>query len=835
MNNTFKNIITLTLLMNTVYSFAQNQNIMIKEVNNKPSTKETISLNSTKSFEWRLYYGVQDKNAPQSPQELLKSNFKSIQAMVPGNVEIDLEREGIIEDPMIGDNVYDLRKYEVYDWWYFREFNAPKLELGERVELAFDGIDCVADIWLNGQKIASINNMFVEHHYDITDVLEKRNKLYVHIKSTELEARNQLRNNFGVRYDQLGQASAIRKAPHMFGWDIMPRLMSAGLWKDVKLEIVPATHFSSVYWVTKDVYPDVKKANMYVDWQFDTDLLYIDDLTISFVLERNGKQIVNRQIPVTTTIARERFWGLENVDFWWPRGFGESALYDASLILKDASGKILAKNKQKIGIRTAELVLTPINTEENPGDFHFKVNGEYVFIKGTNWVPLDALHSRDIKHVDEAFSWLTDLNTNMIRMWGGNVYESDHFYNLCDENGVMVWHDFSFGCTTYPQNEEFKSAVKIEADKVVRRLRNHASIVLWAGNNENDISLQWANDQSHIDPNTDVISRQVLPLSVREWDPKTPYLPSSPFISEEAFKINNQIKMELSPEMHLWGPRGYYKAPFYTENNAKFVSEIGYHGAPNIESLIKMMTPENVYPWVNGIKADEEDVVTVDGELKKVEKLVWNEEWQAKATRSNPNSETNKERNFLMVNQIREVFGECPTTLEDFVTASQIVQAEAKKYFIEFWRMNKGERNGILWWNLRDGWPIISDAIVDYYGGKKLAYDYIKNVQTDVCVMVGDIREGNTGHPVILVNDTRTKQKVDITIFDKDSGRVLLSETVEVEPNGKLKVEELPKVGKNELWMIEYTVDGLTYNNHYLAYAPPLKYEQYKMWLEYLR
>lgn len=821
--------------MNTVYSFAQNQNIMIKEVNNKPSTKETISLNSTKSFEWRLYYGVQDKNAPQSPQELLKSNFKRIQATVPGNVEIDLEREGIIKDPMIGDNVYDLRKYEVYDWWYFREFDSPKLELGERVELAFDGIDCIADIWLNGQKIASINNMFVEHHYDITDVLEKRNKLYVHIKSTELEARNQLRNNFGVRYDQLGQASAIRKAPHMFGWDIMPRMMSAGLWKDVKLEIVPATHFSSVYWVTKDVYPDVKKANMYVDWQFDTDLLYIDDLTISFVLERNGKQIVNRQIPVTTTIARERFWGLENVDFWWPRGFGESALYDASLILKDASGKILAKNKQKIGIRTAELVLTPINTEENPGDFHFKVNGQYVFIKGTNWVPLDALHSRDINHVDEAFSWLTDLNTNMIRMWGGNVYESDHFYNLCDENGVMVWHDFSFGCTTYPQNEEFKSVVKIEAEKVIRRLRNHPSIVLWAGNNENDVSLKWGNDQSHIDPNSDVISREVLPLAVREWDPKTPYLPSSPFISEEVFKVDNKVDPSLSPEMHLWGPRGFYKAPFYTENNAKFVSEIGYHGAPNVESLKKMMTPENVYPWVSGIKADEEDVVTVDGELKKVEKLVWNEEWQAKATRSNPNSETNKERNFLMVNQIREVFGECPTTLEDFVTASQIVQAEAKKYFIEFWRMNKGERNGILWWNLRDGWPIISDAIVDYYGGKKLAYDYIKNVQTDVCVMVGDIREANTGHPVILVNDTRAKQKVDITIFDKDSGRVLLSKTVEVEANGKLKVEELPKVGKNELWMIEYTVDGLTYNNHYLAYAPPLKYEQYKMWLEYLR
>ena len=835
MNNTFNNIITLILLMNTINSYTQNQNNLLKEVNNKPSTKAIISLNSAKSSDWSLYYGLQDKNAPQSPSELENSDFKNIVGTVPGNVEIDLEREGIIKDPMIGDNVYDLRKIEAYAWWYVREFDTPKIKSGERVELAFDGIDCIADIWLNGQKIASVNNMFVEHHYDITDILQKRNKLYVHIKSTELEARNQLRNNFGVRYDQLGEASAIRKAPHMFGWDIMPRLMSAGIWKDVKLEIIPKTYFSSVYWVTKSVYPDAKKANLYIDWQFNTDRLNIDDLTISFELERNGKIAYSAEVPVITTIGRERIWGMEDVDLWWPRGFGEQALYNASIKVRDANGNILCENKQKIGIRTAELILTPINTEEEPGDFHFEVNGEYIFIKGTNWVPLDALHSRDIQHVDEAVGMLTDLNCNMIRMWGGNVYESDRFYDLCDENGIMVWHDFTFGCTTYPQDEEFKQKVKNEADKVLRRLRNHASIVLWAGNNENDVSLQWGDDQPHIDPNTDVISRQVLPLSVREWDPKTPYLPSSPFISEEVFKVHNKISKDLSPEMHLWGPRGFYKALFYTENNARFVSEIGYHGAPNVESLKKMMTPDNVYPWVNGAKAETDDVVTVDGEVKKAEKLVWNDEWQCKATRSHPNSQTNKERNFLMVNQIREVFGECPMELEDFVTASQIVQAEAKKYFIEFWRMNKGQRNGILWWNLRDGWPIVSDAIVDYYGGKKLAYDYIKNVQTDVCVMVGDIRQGNTGHPVVVVNDTRNKQKVEITIIDKDSSRKLLSKTVEVEPNGKLNVDELPKVNANELWLIEYKVDGKTYNNHYVSYNPPMKFKIYKEWLSKLR
>jgi beta-mannosidase len=820
----------LCILVLIVFSSLCNAQL-VKEVNNKPSTKKVLSLNTMQKTDWSLYYGVQDQNAPQTPNELLKSKFKNISATVPGNVEIDLEREGIIEDPMIGTNVYDLRKYETYAWWYTRKFDKPKLENGERVELVFDGIDCIADIWLNNQLIASIDNMLVEHHYDVTDLLKDKNTLYVHIKSTELEARNHLRNNFGVRYDQLGEAAAIRKAPHMFGWDIMPRIMSAGIWKDVKLEIIPETYFSSVYWVTKGVDVDLKKASMYVDWQFQTDKLLIDDLTISFELERDGNYILKREIPVTTTIAREPIWALEDVDLWWPRGFGEQALYNASIKIKNANGTVIAENAQKIGIKTSKLILTPINTNDNPGDFHFEVNGEYIFIKGTNWVPLDALHSRDINHVDEAVGWLADLNVNMIRMWGGNVYESERFYNLCDENGIMVWHDFIFGCTTYPQNNEFKNKVKIEADKVIRRLRNHASIVLWAGNNENDVSLDWGGAQSHIDPNTDVISRQVLPLAVREWDPETPYLPSSPFISEEVFKIHNRISQDLSPEMHLWGPRGFYKAPFYTENNAKFVSEIGYHGAPNVESLKKMMTPENVYPWEKEAKASQEDVVTVIGEVKKAEKLVWNEEWQAKATMSSPNAYTNKERNFLMVNQIREVFGECPTELEDFVTASQIVQAEAKKYFIEFWRMNKGQRHGILWWNLRDGWPIVSDAIIDYYGGKKLAYEYIKKVQTDVCVMIGDIREGNSGHPVVLVNDTRNKQKVEINIADKDSGRILLSKTVEVEANGKLNIDELPKVDKNELWIINYKLNGATYNNHYLAFKPVMKLEKYKKWL----
>lgn len=801
---------------------------LLPEVATKPSTKTTVSLNSSQNDEWTLFFGIQDENAPQNPSELAKSGFEKIKAKVPGNVEIDLQKAGIIENPEKGDNVWDLRKYETYQWWYQRSFQKPEIKTGQRLELCFEGIDCIADIWLNNKKIARTENMFVEHHFDVTDLLENNNEISVCIYSTVLEARKHLRNNFGVRYDALAEAVSIRKAAHSFGWDILPRLLSAGLWKDVKLEIVPADYWESVYWVTKKVNVENKTADLYVDWQFNTNRLNVDDLTMKISLSRNNKTAYEKSVKIYTTVSRERISGLQDVDFWWTRGMGEPALYEAKLQLIDSIGNILCENVQNIGIRKIDLIVTPVNTKEKPGEFVFKVNGENVFVKGTNWVALDALHSRDIQHLDTAMNMLIDLNCNMVRLWGGNVYENDRFYDLCDKNGIMVWQDFTMGCTTYPQSSEFSEMIRKEATKAIVRLRNHPCIALWAGNNENDVSLEWGEDQINIDPNTDVISRQVLPLAVREWDPKTPYLPSSPFISSEVFNVEKKINSNLSPEMHLWGPRGFYKAPFYTENTAKFVSEIGYHGCPNLESLEKMMDKDFVYPWTNADKNSGKFITGND-----ITNLIWNDQWQCKATCTHPNTEINKQRNHLMTNQINCVFGEVPTNLEQFITASQIVQAEAMKYFIEFWRMNKGDRNGILWWNLRDGWPIISDAIVDYYGGEKIAYQYIKRVQTDVCVMISDAANGN--HSVVAVNDTRDIVKVKINIKDAETLKNVLSKEIEVTKNGKIQVGSIPVTKPTKMWLIEWEVNGKSYSNHYLAYNPPIKLAEYLRWLPLLK
>ena len=789
-----------------------------QNLDTKPTNKTVVTLNSSKPGNWTLQYGLQDKNAPQTPEELKKSNWKSIKATVPGNVELDLMAEGLIKDPLVGNNVNDLRKYETYQWWYHRTFIKPGVPEGSRVELCFDGIDTIADIWLNNRKIGHVENMLVEHHFDITDYLEDQNELYIYIYSTVLEARKHRLHELGERYNALAEAVSIRKPGHMFGWDILPRLVSVGLWKDVKLEIIPSTYWESVYWVTKWIWVDDRRADLYVNWQFQTDWLDIDDLVLRILLRRDGKIAYEHSEKVYTTVSRHRIYGLKDVDFWWPRGFGEPALYEAVMELLESDGNVLARNVQNIGIRKVELISSEISTKEQPGEFYFKVNGEKVFIKGTNWVTLDAIHSRDKEHIKPSFDMLVDLNCNMIRLWGGNVYEQDEFYDLCDQNGIMVWQDFAFTCNIYPQTREFANKVREEARKVILRLRHHPSLVIWVGNNENDIALDFGGgDQIHIDPNTDIISRQVLPEMIRRFDPKTPYLPSSPYISPEAFKVHNMVHRYVTPEQHLWGPRGYYKAPFYTETSARFLGEIGYHGCPSRESLEKMFDKDFVYPWEKG-KGFE-----------------WNDQWKTKAVRVHPSSTGNDHRNDYLLKGIRSVFTKVPTDLDQFIIASQIVQAEALKYFIEFWRMKKfDEGSGILWWRLRDGWPIISNGVVDFYYDKKLAYHYIKRVQTDVCVMIGDAWD--TGrHPVVVVNDTRNNVDGNFSIKDADSGETLLSKSFKVEKNGKKSAGFLAKTEKSKLWLIEWEVSGKKYMNHYFAYKPHVELDEYLKWLPLLK
>jgi len=759
---------------------------------------------------WNLYYGIHDRNSPETPDQLKKMNWPGIPAIVPGNVELDLLASGKIKDPEKGNHIYDLRKYEAYEWWYTRTFETPQIREGERIEIAFEGLDCFGTIFINNTLVGKTDNMLIDCCFDITDLVKPgiENTIWVRIEPAVAEGQKYLNGVIGTRMDFGAEAVNVRKAPHMYGWDIMPRLISAGLWREVHLKIVKPTRLKQVYWMTNSVDVAKKKAQLLLDWEFATDYPTVDGLTMEVSLKKDSKICFENSYPLYTYCSHQRI-SIDNADYWSPRGYGSPSLYEATVRIADKQHHILDENHQRIGIRTAELIHSEITTKENPGEFAFKINGEKVFVRGTNWVPLDALHSRDKLHLKDAIEMIKDLNCNMIRCWGGNVYEDHDFFDLCDQYGIMVWQDFAMGCTTYPQDNGFADKITREAINVVLRLRAHPSLVLWSGNNENDASLEWTL-RKHPDPARDRISREILPRVIWEFDPVRDYLPSSPYSSEEYYKRGNNAA--LLPEVHLWGPRGYYKDPFYTDVNAHFVSEIGYHGCPNRISLEKMFDPEFVYPW------------TKTGD--------WNDEWVTKSVRSHPESRSTIHRNDLMIKQVKALFGDYPKDLDQFIFASQAVQAEAMKFFIEFWRMDKFRKSGIIWWNLRDGWPIISDAIVDFYNSKKLAYYYIRQVQSDACVMIGDAHEGK--HPVVAVNDTREEKSGNVVVKDADTRKTMFSSSFVIPANSKILIGTIPEESKQAMWLIDFTIGKDNYTNHYLSGKAPFKLEEYQRWYKKL-
>jgi beta-mannosidase len=766
-------------------------------------TQHTTSLNGR----WELSFWEQPETPARTPEAMRRMARKTIPARVPGNVELDLLAAGLIPDPMAGGNVWAMRAYEGCQWCYSRAFPAPAAAAGRKIMLCFGGIDCLADIWLNGRLLASPENMLIEHRYDVTDWLDKQgeNSLQIIIRSAVIESQNHLVEAPGRKgVNANAESGNIRKAPHSYGWDILPRLPSAGLWRDVSLQLVNPVHFTDVFWMTDWVDVERKRAGIRVEYQLKIPFGELDRHQVVVTLKRNNK-IVYQHSELLYTHAYGHRFTLENAELWWPRGYGEAALYEATVAIVDRQGGVLAEDGRRTGLRIVQLEHTGMTTPETLGEFCLKVNGEKIFIKGSNWVPLDALHSRDASWLRDVMDMAVDMNCNMLRCWGGNVYEDHEFFDLCDRNGIMVWQDFAMACDVYPQSDDFAEKIRWEALSVVLKLRSHPSLALWAGNNENDLAFE------NLDPNNDRVSRRVLPEVLFAWDPARPYLPSSPWHTPAFIKSGGDER--LLPEQHLWGPRGYYKAPFYTGTTAHFVSEIGYHGCPNRESLEKMFDKDYVHPW-------------------KQNTFEWNDQWQTKASKYHQHSHSMDGRNDLMLDQIKAVFGDVPADLDRFIFASQSVQAEAMKFFVEFWRMGKFRRTGILWWNLRDGWPVISDAVTDYYCGKKLAYHYIKQVQHDACVMIGDAQEG--GHPVAAVNDTRVEKQGGVTVRDLDTGKIIFAGGFVIPANGRTTVGHVPETGAQAMWLIEYTIGHERLTNHYLSGKAPFKLADYERWHEKL-
>ena len=770
--------------------------------------RRTTSLNGA----WSLTYGALAEYPEKSPRSTPPAEWPTIPATVPGNVELDLVSAGKIEPLEKGNRVLQALKLEDHQWWYRRAFRAEHAEPEERAELVFDGLDCIATVWLNGTEVGRGANMLVAQRFDVSTALlpGQMNEIVVRIDPAVLAGLAHSHSGWEYPQNEHWEALYLRKAGHMFGWDIMPRIVSAGLWKDVYLEWLRPTRISDVYWYTQSVDVEKGQAVVSVAWELGG----IPDkrsYTVEVELCRQGKTAARWQSRVTAAAGQQKL-AVEQCAFWWPRGFGDRPLYEGTVSLMDHAGHVIDRRVERIGIRTLELDRTDLLTPDAKGRFGFTVNGVPIFVKGTDYSCLDALHSRDHLHLDRTVQLMEEVNCNMVRCWGGNVYPEDRFFDLCDEAGIMVWQDFNMACAIYPKDDAFLAALEKEARAVVLRLRNHASLALWSGNNECDDAFDWATRAGRpvIDPNLALSTRKTIPSVLKELDPNRAYLPSSPYHSPAVVAAGS--KMDSMPEVHLWGPRGYFKAPFYTASPARFASEIGYHGCPSRTSLERMMDSAAVYPWVKGHE--------------------WNEQWLIKSCRSTPEDKATVGRNDLMINQVKGFFGACPDDLDEFILASQITQAEAMKFFVELFRQQKGIKQGILWWNIRDGWPILSDAVVDYYFEKKLAFHYLERVQRDVQVICCEEAQGK--HAVMVVNDTLKAAQGRLEILRAGDSARLLETPFDVEANGKATLGSLPRSATNEMWQLKWTTEGIgTHTSHYLAFTPPISFEQYKEWMKF--
>ncbi len=755
---------------------------------------ENISLNGC----WKLC-GRQEKSG-REPEIFQDGEITIPDAAVPGNIELELCRTGLTPEPFFGQNSNAYRAYEGYEWCFEKEFELDSTD-GEFL-LAFDGIDCLGTVFVNGTRIGSSHNALIPANFPVcSDLLKQgRNTIAVHIASAVNAFRSEPLVPLCVNISPFGmEQTRVRKPAHSWGWDIAPRLSLGGIFRNAVLKKLKPVRIEDFAIVMCDC--NETEANLRIHCKFSTPypdfsgIVVTADGVCGDSVWHTGQQPWSSQQILKIA--------LQSPKLWYPKHYGEQNLYTVTIAVKDLNGKVLDAKTFQYGIRSMRLEFNATATETPTPDFQFYVNDIPIRTWGLNHVPCDALHSRDAERMPKLLELAKDVDINMLRIWGGGVPESEEFYDFCDREGILIWHDFMYGCALYPRDRKFLEEAEREAIAILQARRHHACIALWAGDNECDTSPFYIRNR-FLDPGDNILTRETLPQAVRMYAPGTPYLPSSPYISPECLKKGLQAEIFdpafLAPEQHLWGSHEYVKNDFY-KTNASFVSEIGYHACPNVSALKQFLPPKKLWPWDN-------------------------DAWYHHA--SNPFM-PNKDYNYrikIMADQINEFFGTIPDGVESFALASQICQAEANQYFVERARSRR-KFSGMLIWNLIDCWPHFSDSIVDYYYGKKLSYYYCRRQFGEFLIMVGEAADWHL--PVIFCNDSNRIRKVHYTVRQFEGG--MLAEGDFTAAPGELRqLTRIPSTtAEQRLLLIEWSFeDGTRGCNHKVTGLPRFSFETFK-------
>lgn len=622
-------------------------------------------------------------------------------ATVPGTVHTDLLALKLIPDPFAGTNEKAVQWVDKKDWQYRKKWKLKKADLNfDVVELEFKGLDTYADVYLNNHLILQSANMFVSHIVNVKEwLVAGDNELRILFKSpVKTDMPKFLQDS--IIYPAGNDASDIplsiyaRKAPYHYGWDWGPRLVTSGIWRPVYLRSWNKATIRDVYW--QQVKLDSAQADMQAEVTIEAAVageytLQLQGKNSHGLLPELAKKPVSLQAGIN--VLKVPFV-INKPVLWWPAGMGDPFLYELLASLQ-SSKKIIATSKNSVGLRTIEVVNKPDSLGES---FYVKVNGRPVFMKGANYIPQDNFLPRVTEvRQRKLFQDMVESNFNMVRVWGGGIYEDDIFYQLADQKGILVWQDFMFACTLYPSDPAFLENVQQEAADNIRRLRNHAALALWCGNNEVGVAIKnWGWESGYAYTNTqwqsllkgyDKLFKEILPQQVAAYQPGAFYFHSSP--------ISNWGRVEdfTKGDNHYWGVwHGMEWFEAFNTHIPRFMSEYGFQSFPSMETIRTFATKDDYDIFSNVMQSHQKSPAKGNTAIKT-----------------------------YMLHYYRE-----PKDFPSFVYLSQVLQAEGMKMAIEAHRRAMPYCMGTLYWQLNDCWPGASWSGREYSGRWKALQYYVK-------------------------------------------------------------------------------------------------------------
>jgi beta-mannosidase len=676
---------------------------------------KTIDL----SGEWRLVRAATKEAVP---------------ALVPGDTHSALLAALKIPDPYVGMNELDVQWVGREDWSYERDFNVEKGFLAEeKILLSCDSLDTIADIFLNGKKIGHADNMFLRWRFDAKPFLRPgKNSIRIFFASAEKAAAAEAKKlPYPVPHNQhLVQSphrNLVRKVQCHSGWDWGLCLMVAGIRGDISLGAFSDTRID--YILTEQRH---SKGRCVVRVSVECEAARDGDYELAVTL---GGVSIARTVKLVRGENRPRLdIAVDDPKLWWPNDYGEQPLYELTVRL---GGHSL---KRKLGLRKLQLV----NRRDTAGlSMAVRVNGVDVFCKGANWIPSDALPQRESRdRLDFLLSSAARAHMNMLRVWGGGQYESDAFYELCDEKGILVWQDMMFSCALYPATPAFLANVEREVRHQVKRLRDHPCIALWCGNNEDVGALTWfresRQDRDRYLVDYDRLNEGVIGRIVDECDPTRTFWPSSPSAGRGDYSDNWHD--DGRGDMHYWTVWHEGK-PFsaYYAVHPRFCSEFGYQSFPSIDTIRSF--------------AGEEDLNVTSPIME--------------------HHQRHPGGNSIITEMFTRYF-RVPEGFESFVYLSQVQQALAIKTAVEYWRRLRPLCMGTLYWQLNDNWPVVSWSSVEYGGAWKLLHYAARRFFAPV-LLAAQLKDGQV--EVWLTNDLRepVRGRAVIAVVDFE-GRTLMKE-----------------------------------------------------------